>query len=112
MSDSMMASFLVSAFLYIRTNYLQWKHKSNANTVVGCVVDSPDINLFPILQNRLEEEDGPTAFDDLEAHAGDRGTLFPEATLPVSDQPHLPNQKYSNRKRSKRRMNDFEESGR
>lgn len=75
-------------------------------------MNAPDIKLFPILQNRLEEEDGPTAFDDLEAHAGDRGTPLPGPTLHASIQPHPPNQSYLNMKRAKKRMNKFQESGR
>jgi hypothetical protein len=108
----MMASFYFSGLFHLH-KYLQWKHKKEHKTVVGDVVNTPEIELFPILLNRLEEEDGPTAVDDLEVHAGGRGALCPEPTLPaILDQPDRSDQSYSNRKRSKRRMNDFEESGR
>jgi hypothetical protein len=108
-----MASFvLFLQFLYVFSDHSQWKHKNKDDTVVGNVVDALDINLFPILQNRLEEEEGPTTFDDLEAHAGDRGTPLPEPTPNALIHSHLPCQSYSNMKRAKRRMNKFQESGR
>ena len=93
---------------YIQVHHSQWKHKTQHNTIVGSVMDAPDINLFPILQNRLEEEDGPAAFDDLEAHAGDRGEPIQHESI----KPLAPNQSYSNMKRAKKRMRIFQESGR
>jgi len=93
-------------FIFICTNHLQWKHKTEPNTVVGNVVDAPDIELSPALQSRLEEEDGPGAFDDLEAHAGDRGTLFPETTLLDLDQPDLNKQSLCTKRKSFRMERD------
>ena len=52
----------------------------------------PQISSSPIPQNRLKEEDGPTVFDDLEAHVGGQGPLFPEETMPALDQFHYPKQ--------------------
>lgn len=74
--------FLISLVCFIFIKHLQWKHKEH-------VVDTPDIKLSPILQHRLEEEDGPAAVDDLEAHAGGRGNVCHQPTLPASDQRHL-----------------------
>jgi hypothetical protein len=104
--------FLFLHFLYVFIDHSQWKHKNEDDTVVGNVVNALDIALFPILQNRLEEEDGPITFNDLEAHAGDQGTPLPEPTPNALIHPHPPFQSYSNMKRAKRRMNKFQESGR
>jgi hypothetical protein len=78
-------------------------------------VHSVSLLLSPILRNRLDEEDGPTAIDDLEAHAVGRCTPTPEPALPASVQPPPPEpgaQTYGNRKRAKRRMKNFKQHGR
>jgi hypothetical protein len=74
------------------------------------VIDSQDLHLLTILQKRLEEEDGPTAVDDLEAHAADRGSFFPDPSLPT--QPLVSNQKFANHKRKLKRKLAYQEEGR
>lgn len=74
------------------------------------VVVSMDLHLPTILQKRLEEEDGPTAVDDLEAHAAERSTFSPDPSLPT--QPVASHQTFANKKRKQKRKAAYQEEGR
>jgi len=74
------------------------------------VIDNLDLHLLTILQKRLEEEDGPTAVDDLEAHAADRSTFSPDPSLPT--QPLVSHQTFANKKRKQKRKLAYQEEGR
>lgn len=88
----------------------QWKLRSEEKTVVGGLVDNTDLVLLPILRKRVDEEEGPTAVDDLEAHAAGRRT--PEPVPPAPIPPPSSGQSYANKKRAKRRKAHFQENGR
>jgi len=75
-------------------------------------VETIELLLSPILSERLKEEDGPNAVDDLEHLAAGRRTPSPEPAPPAPVQFHSSGQSYANRKRAKRRIGNYLEEGR